>query len=226
MIVTQHACWLSHGNSKRKKSINRKESKMKLTFTEWIHVGLFVCALAVLGTGCATASSTQATALKPAIGAGVDLSKYEIATVLPFETAADKEINPVIGADFSEGVGARLYEDFGQLFKEVRKGPPLGKENELIVTGIIRSYRPGDRSARFMLIGLGAATFKGDLILKDGADGHVLFSAPFDKLWAWGGTLGASKGIEEMVSESEASVATTIAQARGWKPASTQSKLK
>jgi hypothetical protein len=63
-----------------------------------------------------------------------------------------------------------------------------------------------------------AASFKGDLILKDAADNRVLFSAPFDKLWAWGGYLGASRGIEDMVTESAASVAATVARAKGWQP--------
>ncbi len=81
-------------------------------------------------------------------------------------------------------------------------GAPLKTGNELIVTGTIRSYEPGSRFGRAMLIGLGAASFNGDLILKDGTTDTILLSAPFDKLWAWGGILGASKGIEDMVSES------------------------
>jgi hypothetical protein len=116
-------------------------------------------------------------------------------------------------------VAIRLQSHFGPIFQEVRsQARPLGTNDELIVTGTIRDYRPGDRFARAMLIGMGAAKFKGDLILKDGADNRVLLSAPFDKLWAWGGWLGASKGIEDMVSESEASAAATVAQAKGWRP--------
>jgi hypothetical protein len=38
--------------------------------------------------------------------------------------------------------------------------------------------------------------------------------------------LGASKGIEEMISESEAAVAATVAQAKGWKPSAAASKPK
>ena len=183
-----------------------------------MQAGLLACALAVLGSGCSTTTSTRAGTLKATTGAGVDLSKYQTATVLPFEPVAGKNIDGSIGAKFSDGVGTRLQRDFGPLFKEVRKGARLGKKDELIVTGTIRAYQPGDRFARSMLIGLGAASFNGDLVLKDGADNRILYSAPFDKLWAWGGMLGASKGIEDMVSESEAAVAATVAQAKGWKP--------
>jgi hypothetical protein len=191
-----------------------------------IQAGLLAAALAVIGTGCATSSSTQANTLKPTMGAGVDLSKYQIATVLPFQPAADKKIDASIGVKFSDGVATRLQGDFGPLFKEVRKAPALGKEGELIVSGTIRTYRPGSRFGRAILIGVGSASFKGDLILKDGANDRVLFCAPFDKLWAWGGIMGMSKGIEEMVAESEAAVAATVAQAKGWKPASDPARTK
>jgi hypothetical protein len=207
-------------------TIYRKENKMKRKLTRVIQIGLLALTLAVIGTGCASSTSTRATALKPKVGAGVDLSKYQTATVLPFQAAAGKNINDFIGVDFSNNVAHRLQSDFGPLFTQVRKAPALGREDELIITGTIREYNPGDRFARSMLIGLGAASFKGDLIMKDGADNRVLFSAPFDKLWAWGGALGASKGIEEMVAESEAAVAATIAHAKGWKPPPKASKTK
>ena len=204
----------------------RKKNKMKRTLTKGMQAGLLACALAVIGTGCSTTSSTRSNVLKPTTGAGVDLSKYQTATVLPFEPVTGKKIDASIGAKFSDGVVTRLQSDFGPIFKEVRKAPSLGKADELIVTGTIRAYRPGSRFGRAMLIGVGSASFEGDLVLKDGADNRVLYSAPFDKLWAWGGILGMSKSIEDMVSESEAAVAGTVAQAKGWKPSSDASKTK
>jgi hypothetical protein len=179
-------------------------------------------AVATFATGCATSnpdtSSTRAKPLKPENAVGVDLSKYQIVTVLPFQTTGS-DVDASVGVKFASAVAIRLQSDFGPVFREVRKEvPPLGTNDELIMTGTIRDYRPGDRFARAMLIGLGAAKFKGDLILKDGADNQVLFTAPFDKLWAWGGALGASKGIEEMVAETEASIAATVARAKGWHP--------
>ena len=94
----------------------------------------------------------------------------------------------------------------------------------MIVTGTIRKYRRGSKFARAMLIGLGSASFEGEVSLKDGADGRVLYTAPFDKLWAWGGIAGMSKGIEDMVAETEAMVAATIARAKGWVPQPEASK--
>jgi hypothetical protein len=189
---------------------------------------LCLAVLSVFLAGCTSSLSTKAKPLKPVLGAGVDLSKYQIATVLPFVPAKDtkKIVEPSVGVNFADGIVTRLQVDFGPIFSEVRKGPALGKANELIITGIIREYTPGDKFARAMCAGLGAAGFKGDLILKDGADNRTLYSAPFNKLWAWGGIAGASKGIEEMVTESQAAVATTVAQAKGWKPPQTSKPAK
>jgi hypothetical protein len=191
-----------------------------------IQATMIAGALMVLGTGCSTTSSTNAHALKPKIGAGIDLSKYQSATVMPFEPAAGKKIDASVGAKFADGVATRLQSDFGPLFREIRKGQALTNSDEVIVTGTIKAYQPGSRFGRAMLIGVGAASFKGDLILKDGTDNHVIYSAPFDKLWAWGGMLGMSKGIEDMVAESEAAVAATIAQAKGWRPSPEATKSK
>jgi hypothetical protein len=213
-------CFIAHG----------KENKMKQKFIMGTQIVLLTLVLALIGAGCNTSStvSTKAKILKPKVGANVDLSKYQIATVQPFVQAEGikKPIEPSVGINFADGVASRLQSDFGPIFSEVRKGNAFGNADELIVTGVIREYTPGDKFARAMCAGLGAAGFKGDLILKDGATNSILFSAPFDKLWAWGGMMGASKGIEEMVTESQAAVATTVAQAKGWKPPPKPSKTK
>ena len=97
----------------------------------------------------------------------------------------------------------------------MREAPAARRADELIVTGTIKTYREGNRFLRGMLIGLGSAAFEGEVILKSGQAERVLFVAPFDKLWAWGGFLGMSKGIEEMWAEAAASVANTIARGQG-----------
>ena len=58
----------------------------------------------------------------------------------------------------------------------------------------------------------------GNLILKDATDDHVIYTGEFSQLWAWGGALGASRGIEDMEADSVAAVANTIAAAKGWVP--------
>ena len=182
--------------------------------------GMVLMCVCILMSGCATTGSMQATPLKATVGEGVDLSRFRVATVVSFGVAEGSKIAPSIGVKFAEDIAVRLEHDFGPLFAEIRRGSPLGQEDELIVTGTITTYRPGSAFARAMLIGLGSASFEADFVLKDAKDGKVLLSAPIDKLWAWGGALGASKGIQEMEAESAAASAATVAKAKGWVPPS------
>ncbi len=186
--------------------------------TKKIQLGLGACVLVAMIGGCATQVSTEAKALEVGPSGLPDLSQYRIATVLPFEDACKKPIPRSVGKRFADDVRDRLEVDFGPIFTEVRAGPPLGTPDELIVTGQITKYDKGNRFARAMLIGLGPASLKGRLILKDGGDQHVLLTANFDKLWAWGGMVGASKGIEDMMTEVAASASATVAKAKGWQP--------
>lgn len=202
---------------------------MKYQFVRATQLSCIAVALTLLATGCSTSSpattSTKAAVLKNAAIGNVDLSKYQIATVLPFETTDSAD--PSVGIKFANDVAIRLKSDFGPLFQDVRKEvPALGTNNELIVTGTITEYKPGSKAARMALIGMGAASLKGTLVLKDAADGRVLMDAPISKLWAWGGSLGGSKGIEDMVQESQASVAATVARAKGWEPPAKSAKAK
>jgi hypothetical protein len=145
-----------------------------------------------------------------------DLRNFDVVTVTPFDTTKAKNTDPSVGVRFAEDISRRLKFDFGQTFKEVKMGNPTGSTNELIVTGEITSYAPGDRALRGVMIGLGAASFKGSLCLK--SNETQLIQIPFDKLWAWGGLMGMSKGIEDMEAEAAASIANTVAREKGWVP--------
>lgn len=170
--------------------------------------------------GCASQNSLKAPLLSVTNGKNADLSAYQTATFVTFELAPKngKPIDNTVAVDFTNQISDRVEHDFVSLFHEVRRGKPLGRSDELVITGKITEYNPGDRGARMMLIGLGAAGFKGQLVMKDGATGDLLSEAKIDKVWAWGGIMGASKGIEEMVPEAAASAARTIATLKGWKP--------
>ena len=174
--------------------------------------------LVAFGSGCTTTNSTRAAALKPVGGTPVDLRRYDMATVVPFAFTGERPSDPGVAGRFAVDIASRLKQDFGPLFREVRmKDQAPGEPSELIVTGNIRSYKPGSRIGRALLIGVTPAVFKADLILKDGPSGRELLSAPMDKLWAWGGLMGAGKGIEEMLAESAAAAARTVAEGKGWR---------
>lgn len=172
----------------------------------------------VLFTGCASPGSRNAKPLAMAITPGADLKAHRIATLVPFDVMDTNRSDVSVGAKLSQDIGDRLKYDFGDLFTEVRNGPPLGKADEMVIGGKVTKYRPGSKFGRFMMAGVGAASLEGEMVVKQGDTGQVLMSAPFDKLWAWGGGAGASKGIEEMLTEVAAASAKTIAEARGVTP--------
>jgi len=181
-------------------------------------VAASLISIAIL-SGCASSSSTKAKSLKTSTSGATSLSECENITVFAFGVPAKGKADASTGANFARDIESRLVSDFGPIFKSVEFGDKArGLEKECLVTGDITKYKPGSRVARAILIGLGAASFGGNVRVVDAASQKELLNAPFSKLWAWGGIVGASKGIDDMVEESSAAVASTLAQAKGWTP--------
>jgi hypothetical protein len=174
---------------------------------------------ALAAAGCTSTSSTRAKALKSSSTQATSLADCENITVLPFAMPPKRSKDAAVGTAFAQGIQARLQSDFGPLFQSVETGSAArGVDHECLIGGSITKYKPGSRVARAILIGLGAASLEGSVTVTDAASGGVLLTAPFDKLWAWGGIIGASKGMNDMVEETSASVAATIAHGKGWNP--------
>ena len=170
-------------------------------------------------TGCASSSSTKAKGLKATTSGVTSLSDCENITVFAFGVPAKGKADASTGINFAHDIENRLVADFGPIFKSVAFGDKArGMEKECLVTGDITKYKPGSRVARAILIGLGAASLEGNVKVVDANSQKELLNAPFSKLWAWGGIVGASKGIDDMVKEASASVAATLAKAKGWTP--------
>lgn len=170
-------------------------------------------------TGCTTTQSTRARTLKPAAVVGAQsVRDCQALTVLPFTVPAGKRVDASAGEALARDVEGRLSNDFGPLFDTVEYASAArGVAGECVLRGEISKYKKGSKVARFILIGLGPASLEGKIVVVD-ATGATLLEAPFDKLWAWGGIAGASKGIEDMQVEVGASIASTVAQAKGWTP--------
>lgn len=209
-----------HGLSRPCRSVIIIRGFHTMTFTATRAVALLVLGAAASLTGCATTSSTAA---KPLLAAGTTqntLADCRHITVAPFGVPAKSKADPSIGNRFAIDVQVRLRSDYGKLFESVESAAAArGLEGECLVSGRITKYKPGSRVARAILIGLGAASLEGDVKVTDAAGSRTLLTVPFDKIWAWGGVVGASKGIEEMSDEAAASVANTLARAKGWAPA-------
>ena len=166
-------------------------------------------------SGCSTTKSVKARSLKTSASATA-LADCANLTVIAFSVPARK-VDAHVGVDFARTVETRLAHDFGPLFSSVAMAPAArGLDHECLIKGNLSKYKPGSRFARAMLIGLGAASLEGTVTVEDAASGQSLLNAPFDKLWAWGGVIGASKDMDDMLDEASASIAATVAHAKGW----------
>jgi hypothetical protein len=175
-----------------------------------------IAILLTFTTGCATSKSTKAKPLATVQGEGPNLRRYDRAVIQPFDFPSRTADDLNAGQIFANSLERRLQNDFGQLFREVRQGQPSGAADEVVITGRITEFKPGSRTARLFIPWGPRAELKGNLILKDAANGAPLLTAPFDKLWGWAGGMGAMKGIDDMIEETAAAAANTIARARGW----------
>jgi hypothetical protein len=173
--------------------------------------------LGIFATGCATSNSVKAKPLALE-SRSVNLARYDRAVIQPFEFPARTMEERNAGQIFANSLERRLQNDFGPLFREVRQGQPTGSPDEVVITGRIDEYRAGSRAGRMFIPWGPRAELKGEVILKDSATGDQLMVAPFDKLWGFAGGVGAAKDIDDLLEETTAAAANTIARARGWEP--------
>lgn len=209
----------AHAPSRRWRHVVIIRGFHTMTFTATRAVAVLVLGAAASLTGCATTSSTGAKPLLATAATQNTLADCRHITVAPFGVPSKSKADPSIGNRFALDVQTRLRSDYGKLFESVEAGAAArGLEGECLISGRITKYKPGSRVARAILIGLGAASLEGDVKVTDATGSRTLLTVPFDKIWAWGGVVGASKGIEEMSDEAAASVANTLARAKGWAP--------
>ncbi len=181
------------------------------------------CAVAALlilfVSGCATTQSTRAKGLK-STGDIASVSNCVHLTVISFGIPDDGKAPESVGISLAADIAGRLRIDFGSLFEDVViAGEARGMQGECLLEGDITYYRAGSRIVRLVLIpGIGRASLEGNIRIVDAASGRELLVAPFDKLWAFSGLSGFSKGIDDMLKETAASAASTVARAKGWQP--------
>jgi hypothetical protein len=143
------------------------------------------------------------------------ISAYSVVTVMPFQAGPGVVVDPQLGAQMAEGIARRLRSDFGQVFAQVRTGTPAGQDNELVLLGEITECRTGQGPDG------GSARLHGQIGLQDAADTQDIANARFDTLRETAGMPGQIRPLPELIADTEAAIAFTVARAKGWKPAGT-----
>jgi hypothetical protein len=146
--------------------------------------------------------------------AGVNFQRYTILVVKDFQNGVGDALPPRVLQELPEAVVAHINECYPKAFARIERSSS-GSPDELVVGGTITEYREGSRFARAMLIGLGSAKFTSDVSFTDGQTGQPLTQAKVDLLWAMGGLIGASQGIEDLIEKAGKQIADAIAEKRG-----------
>lgn len=150
----------------------------------------------------------------------VDLEPYAILCIEDF-VMADPEARNVEKEYLVESVPARLAKfvvtDLGPgVFDEVRQGVACeAAPGVAVLRGRILKYKPGSETARAIIAGAGSAQLEVQVTLVNGEAGDTLAQFDAKGLWAWGGELGASRGIQDLEKNVAYEMASYLRHGRG-----------
>jgi hypothetical protein len=146
--------------------------------------------------------------------AGGNFRRYTTLVVRDFQNGVGEALPSRVLQEVPDAVVAHLNECYPGAFGKIDRAVS-GSADELVVGGTVTEYREGSRFARAMLIGLGSAKFATDVSFIDGQSGRELTQAKVDLLWAMGGLVGASQGIEDLIEKAGRQIADAIAEKKG-----------
>lgn len=131
--------------------------------------------------------------------APVTAPKFDRVVVAPFGNEVGSSLPATAPENVAEAVIAMLQKEHPTMFREV-SSTPSNQPTELFVQGKILKYNPGSKTARFMLIGLGAGKLELDVVFVNAATGETVERFSTSGEIMAGGIMGASMGIEDMIN--------------------------
>jgi len=149
-----------------------------------------------------------------------DLATYPSLCVEPFvmadPKAGERKQQYLVESAPQRIVGLVLEELGTMAFATVHKEVACGDAADTVVLrGHITQYKPGSDVARLMIAGAGNAQIEIRVELVAAQSGQLLVAFEPKGLWAWGGGVGASRGISDLEKNVAYEVAAYLKQARG-----------
>src|SRR5262249_41252329 len=145
-----------------------------------------------------------------------DLAAHSVLCVEPFVMADPKAGNRkqeyLVDSAPTRIAKLMLEELGGSAFAEVREESPCTAPGAATLRGRITQYKPGSEAARLMIAGAGNAQIELIVTLSDGASGNQLVELEPKGMWAWGGALGASRGISDLEKNVAFEIASYLKQ--------------
>lgn len=150
----------------------------------------------------------------------VDLSPYSILYVEDFamtDPKADARKKEALVETVPRRLADLVVKVLGEeTFAEVhRSAPEQSGDGALILRAEITQYKPGSDTARLMLAGAGSAHLDFTVHLVDAATGEDVTTFSGERTWAWGGAVGASRGIEDIEQNVAYEIALYLQQRKG-----------
>jgi hypothetical protein len=150
----------------------------------------------------------------------VDLTAYPALCVEPFTMAdpkaKDRKPQYLVESAPQRLAGLVLEEIDAKAFASVQqKADCAGEPGTAVLRARITQFKPGSDVARFMLAGAGSAQIELLVTLADAHSGAKLVELEPKGTWAWGGALGAGRGISDLEKNVAYEVATYLGHARG-----------
>jgi hypothetical protein len=150
----------------------------------------------------------------------VDLKPFAILCIEDF-VMADPEAGSRKQDYLVESVPLRLAKfvvaDLGPgVFEEVRQSPACeAAPGVAVLRASIMKYKPGSETARAIIAGAGSAQLRVHVTLANGETGNALSQFDAKGLWAWGGQLGASRGIQDLEKNVAYEMASYLKYSKG-----------
>lgn len=150
----------------------------------------------------------------------LDLGAYPALCIEPFTMAdpkaAKRKPQYQVESAPQRLVGLVREELDAKAFASVREEPACAADaGSVVLRARITQYKPGSDAARMMLIGAGSAQIEMVVTLADAQSGKALVELEPKGTWAWGGALGAARGITDLEKNVAYEVATYLGHARG-----------
>jgi hypothetical protein len=150
----------------------------------------------------------------------VDLATYSELCVEPFVMAdpkAERRKQEYLVESAPQRIAGLMLEELGNAaFTAVRQEPKCGTPAAtLVLRALVTQYKPGSDTARLLVAGAGSAQIELIVTLADATSGNRLVDLEAKGTWAWGGALGAARGISDLEKNVAYEVASYLKQSRG-----------
>ncbi len=135
----------------------------------------------------------------------VDLSAYNVVTLIPFTNLTDNSTEADAGEEIVDEIEDQLTDRYEDVFEQVRVADaPLGRADEVVVRGQVYDY---SRPHFNYWTGRTKAKFKAEMSLENGASGELLKSSRIKED-------GRYEDVESLLDEAARNTAKMLARSK------------